>query len=204
MRYVLLRLPLTTPSLTRLAPPAKCIQRKCRCTFVKFHRQTAPAGPGHNRPANVLPSSAVPTSARAPLFSQPEDDFILGPPPVSVPTMSTTMAETLLNSNSFAFPPLYPQNDITVDDGDYTRFRAHADLFPQVSRQSLGTALSQGLYDSRPSTASSWVGWDQEDAFHQTQRHSDLLSSQATSLMGPSSSATMHGNHFYLPCVRYS
>jgi hypothetical protein len=29
-------------------PCAKCVQRKCRCTFVKFHRQTAPVGPGHN------------------------------------------------------------------------------------------------------------------------------------------------------------
>lgn len=27
---------------------AKCIQQKIRCTFVKFHRQTAPIGPGHN------------------------------------------------------------------------------------------------------------------------------------------------------------
>ena len=27
---------------------AKCVMRKCRCTYVKFHRQTAPAGPGHN------------------------------------------------------------------------------------------------------------------------------------------------------------
>ncbi|THU91378.1 hypothetical protein K435DRAFT_234557 [Dendrothele bispora CBS 962.96] len=41
-------------------PCAKCVQRKCRCTFVKFHRQTAPIGPGHNpRPTgnNPLASS---------------------------------------------------------------------------------------------------------------------------------------------------
>ncbi|KAL1742441.1 hypothetical protein HDZ31DRAFT_84131 [Schizophyllum fasciatum] len=31
-------------------PCAKCVQRKCRCTFVKFHRQTAPSGPGHTHP----------------------------------------------------------------------------------------------------------------------------------------------------------
>ncbi|TRM59630.1 hypothetical protein BD626DRAFT_507831 [Schizophyllum amplum] len=31
-------------------PCAKCVQRKCRCTFVKFHRQTAPSGPGHSHP----------------------------------------------------------------------------------------------------------------------------------------------------------
>ncbi|KAJ7581893.1 hypothetical protein C8J56DRAFT_958454 [Mycena floridula] len=29
-------------------PCAKCTQRKVRCTFVKFHRQTAPVGPGHS------------------------------------------------------------------------------------------------------------------------------------------------------------
>nr|GAT49025.1 zinc finger/binuclear cluster transcriptional regulator [Mycena chlorophos] len=28
-------------------PCGKCISRKTRCTFVKFHRQTAPVGPGH-------------------------------------------------------------------------------------------------------------------------------------------------------------
>ncbi|KAF7311693.1 Zinc finger/binuclear cluster transcriptional regulator [Mycena indigotica] len=28
-------------------PCAKCVTRKTRCTFVKFHRQTAPVGPGH-------------------------------------------------------------------------------------------------------------------------------------------------------------
>ncbi|CAK5269056.1 unnamed protein product [Mycena citricolor] len=28
-------------------PCSKCISRKTRCTFVKFHRQTAPVGPGH-------------------------------------------------------------------------------------------------------------------------------------------------------------
>ncbi|TFK24838.1 hypothetical protein FA15DRAFT_391072 [Coprinopsis marcescibilis] len=29
-------------------PCAKCVQRKHRCTYVKFHRQTAPVGPGHS------------------------------------------------------------------------------------------------------------------------------------------------------------
>ena len=37
-------------------PCTKCVQRKCRCTFVKFHRQTAPVGPGHNPPAGVYGS----------------------------------------------------------------------------------------------------------------------------------------------------
>lgn len=39
---------------------AKCIQRKIRCTFVKFHRQTAPIGPGHNPSRPIIPSSVPP------------------------------------------------------------------------------------------------------------------------------------------------
>ncbi|KAJ7026366.1 hypothetical protein C8F04DRAFT_1268146 [Mycena alexandri] len=30
-----------------LGSDSKCVARKTRCTFVKFHRQTAPVGPGH-------------------------------------------------------------------------------------------------------------------------------------------------------------
>ncbi|KAF9013572.1 hypothetical protein BDZ89DRAFT_1077084 [Hymenopellis radicata] len=49
-------------------PCAKCVQRKVRCTFVKFHRQTAPVGPGHNpRPtANVIASSSLSQMPMAP------------------------------------------------------------------------------------------------------------------------------------------
>ncbi|KAF5388889.1 hypothetical protein D9757_005031 [Collybiopsis confluens] len=43
-------------------PCAKCIQRKVRCTFVKFHRQTAPIGPGHNPSRTVNSSSSVSSS----------------------------------------------------------------------------------------------------------------------------------------------
>ncbi|KAF7966106.1 hypothetical protein HWV62_40000 [Athelia sp. TMB] len=49
-------------------PCAKCVSRKCRCTYVKFHRQTAPAGPGHTRPA--APPSLTQALPRA-------DDFLL-------------------------------------------------------------------------------------------------------------------------------
>ncbi|KAJ6522415.1 hypothetical protein B0H19DRAFT_1386688 [Mycena capillaripes] len=41
----------------------KCVARKTRCTFVKFHRQTAPVGPGHpsSLSASSLPSSSHPS-----------------------------------------------------------------------------------------------------------------------------------------------
>ena len=34
---------------------AKCAQRKIRCTYVKFHRQMAPSGPGHHNPQPTPP-----------------------------------------------------------------------------------------------------------------------------------------------------
>ncbi|KAJ7607613.1 hypothetical protein DFH06DRAFT_214511 [Mycena polygramma] len=43
-------------------PCAKCATRKTRCTFVKFHRQTAPVGPGH--PSSL--SASTPSSAAHP------------------------------------------------------------------------------------------------------------------------------------------
>ncbi|KAF4613532.1 hypothetical protein D9613_008194 [Agrocybe pediades] len=187
--------------------------RKCRCTYVKFHRQTAPAGPGHNpHPASISSSttSSVPSasgliplpsssSTRLPPFpQQPEDDFILGPPPSSHHTHHgghtnglgggglPTMAETLYNSNSFAFPPLYPTNSTstsatvpsstvgvldTADLGDYSskyhRAQAQAELFGP-GRSGLGTGLTP-LYDPRGTSSTSasgtnsggWLGgWD--------------------------------------------
>ncbi|KAJ7048382.1 hypothetical protein C8F01DRAFT_112183 [Mycena amicta] len=45
-------------------PCAKCVARKTRCTFVKFHRQTAPVGPGH---ASSLSASTLPSSTTSSL-----------------------------------------------------------------------------------------------------------------------------------------
>lgn len=69
---------------------AKCVQRKCRCTYVKFHRQTAPQGPGHPPPSALPPhhphahharTSSTSTSASAASSSRIPDDFVLAPPP---------------------------------------------------------------------------------------------------------------------------
>ncbi|KAK0470433.1 putative zinc finger/binuclear cluster transcriptional regulator [Desarmillaria tabescens] len=70
-------------------PCSKCVQRKCRCTFVKFHRQTAPVGPGHN----PLPSTHLPPTAQRSYL----------PPPVSV---------SFPTQQQFSFPPpqMYPSN----------------------------------------------------------------------------------------------
>ncbi|KAJ7458431.1 hypothetical protein FB451DRAFT_1182632 [Mycena latifolia] len=59
--------------LCYLARAPKCVARKTRCTFVKFHRQTAPVGPGHPSSLSAsslpshpsLPPSLPPLSASA-------------------------------------------------------------------------------------------------------------------------------------------
>ncbi|KZV63596.1 hypothetical protein PENSPDRAFT_202610 [Peniophora sp. CONT] len=44
-------------------PCSKCVHRKCRCTFVKFHRQTAPLGPGHPSRPNDPNAAALAAAA---------------------------------------------------------------------------------------------------------------------------------------------
>ncbi|EIN03500.1 hypothetical protein PUNSTDRAFT_123274 [Punctularia strigosozonata HHB-11173 SS5] len=80
-------------------PCSKCIQRKTRCTYIKFHRQTAPAGPGHMPPR--MPGST--SNAAASGINLPpvgsvalsSNNFNLGLPPLS--------------DYSFAGPSLYAQ-----------------------------------------------------------------------------------------------
>ncbi|KAI1792062.1 hypothetical protein LXA43DRAFT_1181245 [Ganoderma leucocontextum] len=60
-------------------PCSKCDQRKCRCTYVKFHRQTAPSGPGHPVPQTIPAGHGRHSiSLGAPRLP---DDFLLVPPP---------------------------------------------------------------------------------------------------------------------------
>ena len=49
---------------------AKCSQRKYRCTFVKFHRQTAPTGPGHAPPPAPTSSNPAPLDSRLSMYTQ--------------------------------------------------------------------------------------------------------------------------------------
>ncbi|KAF7334974.1 Zinc finger/binuclear cluster transcriptional regulator [Mycena venus] len=66
-------------------PCAKCVARKTRCTFVKFHRQTAPVGPGHpsSLSASSLSSlSSLPHSGSASSLGLPPHA------PLSHPTLS--------------------------------------------------------------------------------------------------------------------
>ena len=202
---------------------AKCIQRRYRCTFVKFHRQTAPLGPGHttrtagaessfsNPPSPNSIAAASPSrvsaSSRDPVFhhpQQPDDEFILGPSPTVVPTM----ADALYGATPYTFPPLYPTNDMSGDNTDYVgKYRAHAELFSSTRSAvpvSSSSMVSPNLYDPRP--PSSWLGWGQQDptdAYQQEQqRHADLISNSAHPPPSLSPITSMNGNHSYLPSVR--
>jgi hypothetical protein len=206
---------------------AKCVQRKYRCTFVKFHRQTAPVGPGHTiRPGHETlsgppsPNSVTASPSRAPVYlqqQQPEEDFILGPSPNVVPSM----ADALYGATPYTFPPLYPTNDIDADNTDYTgKYRAHSELFGSAgsgintaeassSNMPNTTGLSPTLYESRPT--SSWLGgWGGQqsatDYHHHHHHHHHHHQQQQQQPANPLSSipSSMNGNHFYLPSVRYA
>ncbi|KAH9955920.1 hypothetical protein BC827DRAFT_823662 [Russula dissimulans] len=93
-------------------PCSKCIHRKTRCTYVKFHRQTAPLGPGHPaRPAHDSSNPAHP-SLGAHLSSGPNpyrlsDPFFL---PNNGPTLNPS---ALSHSNASAPNPLYAGHQFT-------------------------------------------------------------------------------------------
>ncbi|KAH9482002.1 hypothetical protein JR316_0006532 [Psilocybe cubensis] len=196
--------------------------RKCRCTFVKFHRQTAPAGPGHNtvRPNGSVSSTGLvsmpsASTSRLPIFPpQPEDDFILGPPPTGASAGGVhTMAETLYNSNSFAFPALYPTDPQPslggADPVDYAskyRAQAQAELFGP-GRSGLGTGLTP-LYDPRGGASAStgaagWLGWDsapqqqQGDGYHghHQQQHHQEHGRHTDMIPASSGASAMHDKH---------
>lgn len=91
---------------------AKCVSRKCRCTYVKFHRQTAPTGPGHRPPQSPSSSTSSLSGGIGPSrLPSHLDNFMLAPPP-SAPHASFTASDQIFNT-PFTFNPAaiaYPQN----------------------------------------------------------------------------------------------
>ncbi|KAI0327072.1 hypothetical protein GY45DRAFT_1437216 [Cubamyces sp. BRFM 1775] len=88
-------------------PCSKCVQRKCRCTYVKFHRQTAPAGPGHPVPPTIPPTApgrhAI--SLGAPRLP---DEFLLAPPPGTMNLSSLYATGPSAQQYPLQHPSLYP------------------------------------------------------------------------------------------------
>ncbi|KAJ4482920.1 hypothetical protein C8J55DRAFT_605320 [Lentinula edodes] len=87
-------------------PCSKCVQRKIRCTFVKFHRQTAPIGPGHNqsRSGNL---SASPSHHPSPSQQQP---------PTFNPAVGNTYGPVYGSYDSSVGNLGYPAHHATEDD----------------------------------------------------------------------------------------
>lgn len=119
--------------------PAKCVHRKTRCTYVKFHRQTAPVGPGHPaRPPHDPSNPAHPSLGTLPSgpnqyrlsdpFFLPSNSSALNPSSISQSTPSG--ANTLyLDHHQFTFPPPLPISAPSYESSfDYSaRYRAQAD-----------------------------------------------------------------------------
>jgi len=138
----------------------KCLHRKCRCTFVKFHRQTAPVGPGHNpRPTNIPPtSSSNASSSRDPVYHQAVDDFVLGPAPASSAPSAPIIADAMY-AQSFNFPSPY-----ATSSEDYaSKYRAHQSELLRVP----GAGASDGptFYASDPPPNSWWSQQQRPDQF---------------------------------------
>ncbi|KAI6122339.1 hypothetical protein EDD16DRAFT_1571722 [Pisolithus croceorrhizus] len=129
-------------------PCSKCVSRKCRCTYVKFHRQTAPIGPGHQPPRTVASSASSPVIGG----SHPHlDDLILVPPPTSVPSMTTSIPDSLL-STQFSFNPAYPSAS-TVDLSSIPVSMAAPDVMTDKFRTHTDLLRRSGGSSSSPSTS---------------------------------------------------
>ena len=121
---------------------AKCVHRKTRCTYVKFHRQTAPLGPGHPaRPIHESSNPAHPSLGALPPgpnyrlsdpFFLPGSGTTLNPSAITQSTVSGT--NQLYADHQFTFPPPLQLSAPSYDTSlDYTaRYRAQADFLSRT------------------------------------------------------------------------
>ncbi|KAI0058786.1 hypothetical protein BV25DRAFT_1901997 [Artomyces pyxidatus] len=87
-------------------PCAKCVHRKTRCTYVKFHRQTAPMGPGHPTRPNGDPTASIPSLSNLPSVPASyrlSDAFLLGNGPSTL-NPSSIGSSQLYSNHPFNFP----------------------------------------------------------------------------------------------------
>ncbi|KAL7279492.1 hypothetical protein ACG7TL_007335 [Trametes sanguinea] len=124
-------------------PPlkAKCVQRKCRCTYVKFHRQTAPAGPGHPVPPAIPPTA--PGGRHSISLGAPRlpDDFLLAPPPGTMNLSSLYATGPVAHGYPLQqHPSVYPQDYTTLPPLATALAPSQASapgLLPQHTREAL-------------------------------------------------------------------
>ena len=128
------------------------MHRKTRCTYVKFHRQTAPVGPGHPaRPPHDSSNPAHPSLGTLPSgpnqyrlsdpFFLPSNGSALNPSSISQSNPSG--ANTLYVDHQFTFPPPLPVSAPSYDSSfDYSaRYRAQADFLSRTGVIPSGRAL---------------------------------------------------------------
>ncbi|KAG1764310.1 hypothetical protein EDD22DRAFT_455933 [Suillus occidentalis] len=158
-------------------PCSKCVQRKSRCTYVKFHRQTAPSGPGHHVPRPASVSSSSLGNGRLSM-----DDFILGPPPVNVPSMDTSSGDPLYTT-PFSFNHVYASSanpihlpmSLSSDSDIAGRTRVQAEMLrhagaPMLANPQGSPALVPELYTDHNHNQPSnhWLGWGENTSVPQT------------------------------------
>ncbi|CAL1715925.1 unnamed protein product [Somion occarium] len=199
-------------------PCSKCVQRKYRCTYVKFHRQTAPQGPGHPPPSALpphhphahhhananarnpsLPSGLGSTSL---LGGVRPDDFLLAPPPGAALSDLSGMSMNGINVNGMS---LYPGSlaGMGLSSGmEYPGYPGYAPSHATDQRQSPTPSLS--LSASTSTRDSSLDG--SPDMLAARYRAEQMLRSGQVSLPGISSiagagagSAYPAGNTTYPP-----
>ena len=125
--------------LSLISFTAKCVHRKTRCTYVKFHRQTAPLGPGHPaRPPNDSSNPALPSLGVLPSGHNPyrlSDPFFLPNNGSTLNPSAISQSGALYVNHQFNFPPpLQASAPASYDNSlDYTaRYRAQADLLSRA------------------------------------------------------------------------
>jgi hypothetical protein len=107
---------------------------------VKFHRQTAPLGPGHpTRPTNDSSNPGLPSLTAIPSGPTPyrlSDPFLLGTtgPGLHPTAISQQIPNPIYANHQFSFPPPPHASAPAYDSAfDYTaRYRAQADLLSRT------------------------------------------------------------------------
>lgn len=112
-------------------PLAQCTQRTMRCTFVKFHRQTAPIGPGHN------PIDSHLSSSRLSGYSAPTD-LLLDPAVLSTaPTFGDPTSSSMYKSPFPLFTSHLsdiPQPDLAKpSEADFAKYQSQAEYIRRLS-----------------------------------------------------------------------
>jgi hypothetical protein len=157
----------------------RCVQKRCRCTFVKFHRQTAPIGPGHD---------ARPSPAR--LVYPQRNDYGLDPAALSAHSMPDSLyyqksgfpddVRSSVNTQDHTSPSLI------LDSDPATKYQAQSELAGRAGdmlhASSAPQMPGQALYMD-PRSVTSWVDWPHNvlETFNGVPGHSNITQNSITS-----------------------